>query len=35
MKSKTKSAVKVVANGEYTAKLETKKITYEGGRESD
>jgi hypothetical protein len=25
--------VKVVANGVYTAKIETKKITYEGGRE--
>jgi hypothetical protein len=31
---KRKSAVKVVANGVYTGKLET-KITYEGGRESD
>jgi hypothetical protein len=34
MKSQVKSAVKVVANGVYTAELET-KITYEGGRESD
>jgi hypothetical protein len=32
-KSSAKSAVKGVANGVYTAKLET-KITYEGGRES-
>jgi hypothetical protein len=31
-KSQAKSAVKVVANEVYTAKLET-KITYKGGRE--
>jgi hypothetical protein len=33
-KSQAKSAVKVVANGVYTAELKT-KITYESGRESD
>ncbi len=32
MKSQAKSAVKVVANGVYTANVKT-KITYEGGRE--
>jgi hypothetical protein len=31
---KKSSIVEVVANGVYTAKLET-KITYEGGRESN